>query len=89
MNIFATAQIDTNVEVPDEIRLTKIIEDQRAAFLRQGTPTLGKRRADLLRLKNAILARRKDYETAINADFGHRPAHETTIMEISPGARPI
>ena len=69
-------------KVADAFGLASILADQRAAFLRDGQPTLARRRADLLRLRNAILARRQDYEAAINADFGHRPAHETAIMEI-------
>ncbi len=77
------------VQMPDEIRLTTILNIQRAAFLRDGPPTLGKRHADLLRLKNAILARRKDYETAISADFGHRPAQETAIMDLMPTVQGI
>jgi hypothetical protein len=75
---------EPRVRVTDEIQLSSILADQREAFLREGAPTVAKRRADLLKLKNAILARRKDYETAINADFGRRPAHETAIMEIMP-----
>lgn len=61
------------VKVPDEIRLSSILSNLREAFLREGAPTLAKRRA----------------ETAINADFGHRPAHETAIMEIMPTAQGI
>jgi len=75
---------EPRVRVTDEIPLSSILADQREAFLREGAPTVAKRRADLLKLKNAILARRKDYETAIDADFGRRPAHETAIMEIMP-----
>ena len=77
------------VQMPVEIRLTTILTNQREAFLREGPPTLGERRADLLLLKNAILARRKDYETAISADFGHRPAQETAIMDIMPTVQGI
>jgi coniferyl-aldehyde dehydrogenase len=76
-------------KVPEEIRLSSILASQREAFRREGAPTLAKRRADLLKLKNAILARRKDYETAINADFSHRAAQETAIMEIMPTVQGI
>ncbi len=55
---------------------------QRAAFLRDGPPSLAQRRADLDRLRRALLARRSDIEAAVSADFGHRSAHETTMFEL-------
>jgi len=57
--------------------------------MRDGAPSLESRRADLLKLENAILAHRKDYEAAINADFGNRSPHETDIMEIMPTTQGI
>lgn len=57
---------------------------QKAAFLRDDTPTLAQRRADLLKLKSAILARQPEIEAALRQDFGHRSTHETAIMEILP-----
>jgi coniferyl-aldehyde dehydrogenase len=64
----------------DPLRL--ILAQQRTAFSRDGPPSLAQRRADLHRLKAAVLARRSDIETALNADFGHRSRHETAIAEI-------
>lgn len=55
---------------------------QRAAFLRDGAPGLAQRRADLDRLRQALLDRRSDIEAALDADFGHRSAHETTMFEL-------
>jgi coniferyl-aldehyde dehydrogenase len=55
---------------------------QRAAFLRDGPPTLTQRKADLAKLKAAILARQADIDRALRADFGHRSPHETAIMEV-------
>ena len=57
--------------------------------MRDGAPSLERRRDDLLKLKTAILAHRKDCEAAINADFGNRSAHETDIMEIMPTTQGI
>jgi coniferyl-aldehyde dehydrogenase len=68
----------------NKIRLTSILARQREAFLRDGAPTAAKRRADLFKLKQALLSRRKQFEAAINADFGHRSAYETMIMELMP-----
>jgi coniferyl-aldehyde dehydrogenase len=69
--------------------LQAIFAKQRDAFHNEGTPALGKRRADLLKLKAAILVNRRAYEAAIDADFGHRPARETAIMELLPTVQGI
>jgi coniferyl-aldehyde dehydrogenase len=57
---------------------------QRAAFLRDGPPSLARRRANLKKLRAAVLARRAALEAALDADFGHRSRHETGIMEMLP-----
>lgn len=57
---------------------------QRAAFERDGAPALTQRKADLHKLKTAVLARRSEIEAALNADFGNRSAYETRIMELVP-----
>jgi coniferyl-aldehyde dehydrogenase len=81
--------MNADVRVTEEIRLKSLLAKQREAFLRDGAPSLAKRRANLLKLKNALLARRAEYQAAIDADFGHRPAHETAIMELMPTAQGI
>ena len=50
-------------------------------------PLAARRGSDLLRLKQAFLARRRDFEAAINADFGHRSASDSAIMEVMPTVR--
>jgi len=62
--------------------LNHILAAQRTAFLREGPPALGRRRADLKKLRTSILARRNEIEAAVNADFGHRSRHETAIMDV-------
>jgi coniferyl-aldehyde dehydrogenase len=64
--------------------IDEILARQRAAFLRDGSPTLSARKADLRKLRAAILARKEEIEHALNADFGHRSRHETAMMEIMP-----
>ncbi|RCW87230.1 aldehyde dehydrogenase family protein [Paracoccus lutimaris] len=59
-----------------------ILDRQRAAFLRDGAPSLDQRRADLKKLRKAIIAARPRIEAAISADFGHRSRHETAMAEI-------
>ncbi|MFU8291135.1 coniferyl aldehyde dehydrogenase [Pseudomonas aeruginosa] len=55
---------------------------QRASFQRDGAPSLAQRRADLKKLRRAILDQRDEIAEAISADFGHRSRHETAIMEL-------
>jgi len=62
--------------------LPGLLARQRAAFLRDGPPSLVERRANLKKLRAALLARRGDFEAALDADFGHRSRHETAIMEV-------
>src|SRR5262245_2764161 len=62
--------------------LSRLLARQRAAFLRNGPPSLAARRANLTKLRAALLARRADFEAALDADFGHRSRHETAVMEM-------
>ncbi|HWM30976.1 MAG TPA: coniferyl aldehyde dehydrogenase [Methyloceanibacter sp.] len=55
---------------------------QRAAFLRDGAPTLQQRRADLTKLKQAILARQDAFIAALDADFGHRSRQESLMLDL-------
>jgi coniferyl-aldehyde dehydrogenase len=64
--------------------LAGLLARQRAAFLRDGPPSLAVRRANLKKLRAAVVARRRDLEVALDADFGHRSRHETAIMEMLP-----
>jgi coniferyl-aldehyde dehydrogenase len=66
----------------DAERFSAVLAVQRAAFLRDGSPSLTKRRSDLKQLKAALLAGRRAIETAINSDFGNRSRHETAMMEV-------
>jgi len=61
-----------------------ILSRQRAAFLSEGPPTLAQRKADLLKLRSAILARKNEIEKVLKEDFGHRSTHETAIAELMP-----
>ena len=74
--------MNTVSKFTDTELLGTILAVQRSAFLRNGPPSLAQRRADLNKLKSALLARRNEIEDAINADLGHRSRHETAIMEV-------
>ncbi|WP_049732619.1 aldehyde dehydrogenase family protein [Rhizobium ecuadorense] len=69
-------------EFPDANQMGLILAHQRAAFLRDGAPSLAERRASLAKLKQALIDRRAALEAAISSDFGHRAQHETAIMEV-------
>jgi len=63
-------------------QLDQILERQRASFLRDGAPLLARRRADLMKLRSAVLANKNEIAEAVSTDFGHRSHHETAIMEL-------
>ena len=68
----------------DHASLTEILDRQRAGFLRDGPPLLAARRADLKKLRAALIAARPRIAEAISADFSHRSPHETAMAEILP-----
>jgi aldehyde dehydrogenase family protein len=56
--------------------------DYPAGFCSCDSGTDTARRSDLHALETELIARRRDFEEAINSDFGHRSRHETAMMEI-------
>ena len=68
---------------PPSVDLVPLLTAQRAAYRRDGAPSLAHRRTDLLKLRAALIANRSWIENAINTDFGHRSRHETSIMELA------
>ncbi|AOX16595.1 coniferyl aldehyde dehydrogenase [Kozakia baliensis] len=64
--------------------LSRLLERQRAAFLRAGPPGAQQRRADLWRLKAEILKRRIEIVRALKIDFGQRSERESAIVELIP-----
>ncbi|MET9452700.1 coniferyl aldehyde dehydrogenase [Streptomyces cinerochromogenes] len=73
---------DVPTQSTDAERFQHILQTQRAAYLRDGAPSLQARRSDLTRFRAALIARRGEIEEAINADFGHRSRHESALMEL-------
>ncbi|CAN7605624.1 coniferyl aldehyde dehydrogenase [Neorhizobium tomejilense] len=74
--------MNATANATDADRLSSLLAAQRAAFLRDGAPSLAQRRADLVRFRATLIGHRKAIEDAINADFGHRSRYETAIMEV-------
>lgn len=64
--------------------LHRILDRQRAAFMRKGPPGKAQRRADLRRLKAEILKRRPEIVRALKTDFGQRSERESAIVELIP-----
>jgi coniferyl-aldehyde dehydrogenase len=72
----------------DDALTTSLIR-QRAAFLRDGPPSLAQRRSDLMKLKNALQEHREEFVAAINTDFGHRSPQETSLFDLASVAEGI
>jgi coniferyl-aldehyde dehydrogenase len=64
------------------LSLDETLALQRAAFLKDGPPPIAQRRANLDKLRSAVLSNKTQFEEALMADFGNRSRHETAIMEI-------
>ncbi len=62
--------------------LERLFELQRAAFARESYPGLATRRDRLARLKSIVTDNEDRFVAAIDADFGHRSAHETRLAEL-------
>ena len=68
--------------MPAPIR--QLLEQQRAAFVREGAPDLALRLGHLQRLKRLLLDNQEEIAGAISADFGHRPSQETRLADLFP-----
>ncbi len=67
--------------------ITPVLQAQRAAFTRQPRRPLEERREDLRRLEAMVLEDMPLWAEAVSADFGHRAAMETQLLELSAVAR--
>ncbi len=76
-----TAKFARHEVAPVQSGLTDILARQRAAFLRDGTPTFAARKADLAKLKKAVRVHLPEFAKTLNVDFEGRSAKETAILE--------
>lgn len=60
----------------------RVFSLQRAAYLREPYPSLAERRARLEALERLLLDNGEAIADAINADFGHRSAEESKMLEL-------
>jgi len=64
--------------------INALLETQRQAFWRDGTPDLATRLERLSLIKRLLLDHGEAFASAISADFGQRSVHETRLLEIGP-----
>lgn len=64
--------------------LTRILEAQRAAFMREGTPSVETRISRLDRCIGLIVDHKDELCEAVNEDFGCRSHHVTQLNDIFP-----
>jgi len=77
-----TAMTSPNSADGDAAALRELFDAQRLAAQRAPVPDLATRRDALLRLEQALLARRAELARAIDADYGGRSTAETLFVEI-------
>ncbi|MDK2124178.1 coniferyl aldehyde dehydrogenase [Parachitinimonas caeni] len=65
-------------------RLQAVFSRQRAAWAAAPYPGREERRQALVSLREALLRHADEFCAAISADFGHRSAHETRVLELFP-----
>ncbi len=61
-----------------------ILSLQRQAFIKAGPPPLAERKADIKKLRDAVVRETGGIASAISADFGNRSRHETLLADVWP-----
>jgi coniferyl-aldehyde dehydrogenase len=80
----AKALRDTSDVASPRPQLAALLDRQKAAFASNDAPTLAERKADLLKLKNAIRDHLSELVSAVDADFEGRSRKETALIEGVP-----
>ena len=75
-----TAQLRQLDVVENEAQ--RVFALQREAYLRHPYPTLEERRSNLDKLERILVDNADAIADAINADFGHRAAEESKLLEL-------
>lgn len=73
----------------DLAELDAVFDQQRHAARQSPNPSLSERRAHLDALHRLLVENVDAIADAISADFGHRSAHETKLLEIFPSVQGI
>ena len=69
--------------------MNDLLARQRAAFLAEPNRSLKARREDLKKIEAITLDNQQAWVEAVSADFGHRNALETRLLELSVVARGV
>ena len=76
-------------QAADVTAFKRVFEGMRAATRRSALVERGRRQAHLDALAALVHDNAERFTTAISADFGHRSAHETRLLELFPGLEAI
>jgi len=79
-----TTDVDPEENTKTPLQLSKMLEDQKKAFLEQGPPNLSERLSQLKTLATAIKQYQTKFCQAEAKDFGKKCEHEITLTEIVP-----
>jgi len=69
-------------DVGTDIDLEAVLNKQKSAFNLNSNPRWGERKANLIKLGNAIKSHEAEFQKVISEDFGNRAFEETTIAEM-------
>ncbi|GLR14509.1 putative coniferyl aldehyde dehydrogenase [Chitinimonas prasina] len=78
------AQFEPHETQAELAHLRQVYQAQREAYAAMPYPPEALRRDRLNRLRHVLQAHGDEIAAAISADFGHRSAHETRLLEIFP-----
>ncbi|OUY06852.1 coniferyl aldehyde dehydrogenase [Acinetobacter populi] len=74
--------MNTLNQVNKAINASDLLLLQRKAFLQTEPPSLKQRKANLAKLRAAVIEYREELQVATSEDFGHRSYQETDVMEL-------
>ncbi len=69
-------------DIKPEVWLKELLNKQKKALRKSGTPDYKKRIDALKALKKGLTDHQDEWVAAVSADFGNRSAHETVLAEI-------
>ncbi|MDX1803232.1 MAG: coniferyl aldehyde dehydrogenase [Alcanivorax sp.] len=78
-----TSNTTMNMDTLTSVDAPAMLERQRDAFFHTAAPGRKARKANLAKLRAAVLRYRDALETAASEDFGHRSRHETAMLELT------
>ena len=89
MNAIEAAAHPTAIQVAEAEAFNRVFERMHAATRRSPVVERSRRQAQLDALSALVRDNAERFVTAISADFGHRSAHETRLLELFPSREAI